>query len=140
MRCPGSAEPLPDSLSPEAHFRLLSAAAPARKSKLHGTRACSRLTGCAVRHTGNVCHQPWAAKPAGVAVNRRCSSRDTTGHPQRQTKWRAANTRRWQASSRHVVRYIEARPGAALGRIGDADGADVLDAAKRRTPGRERAT
>ncbi len=69
MRCRRPAEPLPGSLSPQAQFRLLSAAAQARKSKLYGTRARSRLTGCAVRHTGNVCHQPWGAKPTGVAVN-----------------------------------------------------------------------
>lgn len=65
MRCLNPAEPLPGRLSPQAQFRLVSAAAPARKEKLHRTRRkAAGLTGCAVRHTGNVCHQPWAAKLA----------------------------------------------------------------------------
>lgn len=66
MRCPPSAEPLPGRLSPQAQFRPVrrcaAALAPARREKLHRTRACSRLTGGAVRQNGNVSHQPWAAK------------------------------------------------------------------------------
>ena len=81
MRCPGSAEPLPGRLSPEAQFRLPGLCRCAHQSKLHGTRARSRLTGCAVRHTGNVCHQPWSAKPAGVTVNHHSrSSRSAVRH------------------------------------------------------------
>jgi hypothetical protein len=67
MRCPGSAGPLPGRLSPQAQFRLVkrcaAAVAQARKEKLHRTRRkAAGLTGCAVRHNGNVCHQPWAAE------------------------------------------------------------------------------
>ena len=67
MRCPGSAGPLPGSLSPQAQFRLVkrcaAAVAQAQKEKLHRTRRkAAGLTDCAVRHNGNVCHQPWAAE------------------------------------------------------------------------------
>jgi len=41
MRCPESAEPLPGRLSPQAQFRPLSAAAQARREKLHQNPAQS---------------------------------------------------------------------------------------------------
>ncbi len=92
MRCPLLAEPLPGRLSPQAQFRLVSTAAQARREKLHRTRACSRLTGGAVRQNGNVSHQPWAAKPVGVACQSGHSSRAAGRHPRHHTTQRTANT------------------------------------------------
>jgi len=117
----------------------MSAAAQARKSKLHGTRACSRLTVCAVRHTGNVCHQPWAAKSAGVTVNHHSrSSRAAVRHPQHQTNQQVAKMQGMIGEQRSCRAAHEANGQCCIRETGRSDshrneGGGAQDSRARRT-------